>query len=377
MIEDHSPHELVLLLAQPSRALQHNGVRHTAKLCELLKSFLKQRFINFVFANRAEPIACTYGNDTTPLTTKERWVQTYEHLSVRRSGGACKEYLIQRTWAQNLRGDASVMFCEPRRMLNKTAECHFSACRDLMSFPFELGALSLNITHAVFDRAVFSAEDALLRRQHELSLMQVTSSMPLGEGKLLRLLSWYVSTGCCIHDVHNGLKWSIMNVVKDKDLAKNMWKVVASLRSGFSELVAHVSSWVVANIVFKDWEFHNGEKLWTMLGLPSEWVQVLAQLQLRWEDGALCIAVSEQHNDNVISLVVVALMKVWQFREWSDSRWLTIGPCSRTMAGALILGTWLVMFCGSLECRTIILVGFQHSTTTSRPSSSPLQAVPL
>ena len=338
MTQALAPHELLLSLGQPSLVLSHEQRRQAAKLCEVLKTFLRQRFEAFLCAHAHEPVACSVGNDTTPLTTRLRWESCYGDVRVVKSGGACGEYLIQRCWAQDLAGNATVMFEEPRCLVNKSAECHFSACRQLLLFPFEGGARTLNITHAVFDRAIYTAEDALLRRQHELALLQCTRALPAGEGDILRLLSWYVSSGCCIHDVHNALKWSISEVLKDQELTGKMWKVLASLRGGFQELATHVAAWVTAHLSFQDWDFEHREFLWTMLGLSAEWVEVMSDLHIRWQGDRLCVAKAHLYNERVVSLVVAALMRVWQFREWTDSRWLTIGPSSRTMVAALLLG---------------------------------------
>lgn len=125
------------------------------------------------------------------------------------------------------------MFMEPRELPNKSALTHFAAAREMTQFPFEMGSRFLNITHPVFDRAVYSAEDKLMRQQHELSLTAVISGMEVGQARILKLLSCYVSRRCSNHDVQNALKWSIHSYIEDKDPMKNMWKVIASLRNGF------------------------------------------------------------------------------------------------------------------------------------------------
>ena len=101
------------------------------------------------------------------------------------------------------------------RIADKTASTHFKAARGLCKFPFELGAKALNITHAVFDRAIFSAQDRLLRQAHEQSLAELRRTLAPGEADLLHLQSWYVSSGCCHHDGHGGLKWSLHPGIDD------------------------------------------------------------------------------------------------------------------------------------------------------------------
>ena len=223
-------------------------------------------------------------------------------------------------------------------MQDKTAASHFGAVRQLVGFGLECGLRGLNIQHDVLDRAIFSAEDRLLRQQHELCLKEMRTTMSEGDWKLLCLLSWYVASGCCDHDVHNALKWSVHTEISDKAFMKSVWKVSASLRSGFHLLVEHVGNWIGSCIMWQEWLFQHQEALWVMLNLPPTLREELVDLQLRWEDGGLCVHPRHRNQPDIISRIEVVLLKLWGFKEWTDSRWLTLGPACKCLTAARITG---------------------------------------
>lgn len=103
-------------------------------------------------------------------------------------------------------------------------------------------------------------------------------------------------------------------------------------------MVHHVGDWVVANLSFADWDFQHQDQLRTLLGLPSVWVEVFVSLQLRWADGKLYAAECHRHAKDISPLIVTSLMKLWQLHEFSDSRWLTLGPTCRTLQASLLVG---------------------------------------
>jgi hypothetical protein len=338
MTNNVTPHQELIRLAKPGLVLNSSEERNVVRLCEITKAMLKQMFLNFCVENETEPMAISYGNDSTPLQTRERWYRKWCDLTVRREGSQSKDYLIQRAWAQNLRGQAVVLFCEPLTLQDKSAASHFGAARQLVGFGLECGLRGLNIQHDVLDRAIFSAEDRLLRQQHELCLKQIRPTMSEGDWKLLCLQSWYVASGCCDHDIHNALKWSVHAEISDKAFMKEVWKVVACIRSAFHLLVDHAANWVASCIMWQEWGLQQQEALWAMLNLPPDLREELVDLQLRWEDGGLCVHPRHRNQPSIISRIEVVLLKLWYFKEWTDSRWLTMGPACKVLTAAKITG---------------------------------------
>ena len=56
----------------------------------------------------------------------------------------------------------------------------------------------------------------------------------------------------------------------------------------------------------------------------------------------------EEHATNA-KAITTALVSIWEFREWTDSRWLTMGFCSRRMVASMLTGldNLETMLCGT------------------------------
>ena len=122
---------------------------------------------------------------------------------------------------------------------------------------------------------------------------------------------------------------------------RNAFIAVASLRNGFTTLTENVSLWVRAILRFEDCDFSSSQVLsevWLLLLRDSELIDVLLLMQLRFEAGCLKVARSCEDVQDVVSQVVTVLMKLWLFQNFTDSRWCTLGPVSRTMVACFLLG---------------------------------------
>ena len=122
---------------------------------------------------------------------------------------------------------------------------------------------------------------------------------------------------------------------------RNAFIAVASLRNGFTTLTENVSLWVRAILRFEDCDFSSSQVLsevWLLLLRDSELIDALLLMQLRFEAGCLKVARSCEDVQDVVSQVVTVLMKLWLFQNFTDSRWCTLGPVSRTMVACFLLG---------------------------------------
>lgn len=359
-----SPHEIFLRLAKPSASFTHTDSRHAAKLALMVTDFLRQRFRVFTHRAGHEPLAVSYCNDPTPLSMRARYkIADNDGDIVIREGGKSSEWLIQRMWAFNLRGQAAVAFPPPAKMANKRAATHYAGMRQLFDFPVDLGARSVNIAHGVWDRGIYSAMYRLFFQSHAQSLSEATSRMVLGEGKLLNLMSWCVGNGCCDHDCHGALHRAFVDRFSDKLFMKEVYKLFAAVRSGFSILADNVFEWVSVRLVFKDSAMHSESlaRVWRTLGMQPDWVDELVDLELRFEECGLCVAARHATSPNLIRRIAKMQLRVWQFRAWTESRWLSIGGRARVMISALHLGLEdLVSFCISTKgASSYHLGGFQ------------------
>lgn len=89
------PHRLLEELSKPGRDFDHTDMRHAQKLGVLFCEFLRQRFQTFVRDRVREPLAMSWCNDPTPLSSRARFKFEEGGELFVREGGRSQEYLIQ------------------------------------------------------------------------------------------------------------------------------------------------------------------------------------------------------------------------------------------------------------------------------------------
>lgn len=144
------------------------------------------------------------------------------------------------------------------------------------------------------------------------------SSLHDGRIAMLQLTSWSVFVQCQNHMAHNALMWAIMDYC-DRDVIRNCFVVVESLRHGFGQLVANISEWVRTRLAFEDWDMPCQSECWTVLGVEPQWVEKMEAMQLRWEGGKLKVTAALEDNDKVVKPVVAIFMHILKLRQLSFS----------------------------------------------------------
>ena len=156
---------------------------------------------------------------------------------------------------------------------------------------------------------------------------------------MLAMLTWIVGVTCITHAVHNALKWSAATFIHDPACMRSAYICIASLRNSFDQLARHARPWIGDRIVLEDWNFPHLEQLWTILVRDEELRKALIDLQLRFSNGYLRIARKYfEQPAEAIGIVITVFLKLWQFRDFCDSRWCTLGPSARTLVACFILG---------------------------------------
>ena len=119
--------------------------------------------------------------------------------------------------------------------------------------------------------------------------------------------------------------------------------MVESLRNSYGQLLQYLGDWVARSLQFVPDEnlppVEDRTILWTALGLDPSLVEVLAcQLRLQWKGGWLQLAASCLNLPDVMETISSALLGVWHFMRFSDSRWITVGCSRRTLVASLLTG---------------------------------------
>lgn len=329
----------ILLWPKPSKVCSSREVEQISRLAEVLKRFLRTEMLAFVRRNSQEPLLFFYSSDCTPTKTVEAWSRTSGNLHVRRRGRHSQELLQQRLYCMNSSGEVRVLLDEPRVLADKTSWTHLEAYRHFFELPRRAGHLGLVIEHFVWDRAV---ADPTFRHVQQLQKAAAAEDRrgvgPAAGGELQALLSWTTTSACANHDVHNGLKWSIMECTRDPATLKGAFVCIESLRNSYSSLVAQVTKWLGGVLAFEDWEGYPVAEHFVFLGLEPEACELATALQARFDQGKFKVSTRYKADEGILDMIVTLLLSVWAFKRWTESRWLSMGPSCRIMLSALALG---------------------------------------
>lgn len=115
---------LIRTFSKPSTSFSSHEHDRMAKLCEVVKAFLRADMAAFVCAHHSDALLFFYSADATPMSTKEIYEKSMGVHKVRRKGRAMKELLVQRLFALAGNGHCKVLLDEPRPMADKTAWTH-------------------------------------------------------------------------------------------------------------------------------------------------------------------------------------------------------------------------------------------------------------
>ena len=104
------------------------------------------------------------------------------------------------------------------------------------------------------------------------------------------------------------------------------------------------------------------QELWTALGVePAVVEQLASHLRFTWKNGYTFVSkASLDCEGGIINHVTGALLGLWKFQRFSDSRWVTVGHSCRTLVCGLLSGMGELVY-GSLAdpaCMSFTLTGF-------------------
>lgn len=331
------PVQELLRLSMPSRAYSSSDASKAHRLAVATECFLRSRMEAFLRQHSDGPIALSYQADETPEITFERCDIHLFGQWIKRGGFRTGEYLLDRLFARTAT-DMNVLFRCPVRLANKTGWAHLAAASQVILFPWNFGCVSINIFHIVVDGAVYSTLRDLLHRLHQKDLQAFCATLPEGDGRLLRVCSWYVSTQCVNHSAHNSFKNALKESFSDEALLKDMWGTIEGLRTCYITLMEFARLWVCTRLVFQDWEMEQGAALWSMLGFNMEMAERLNDLQIRVVGDIIYVAEKCKGDPSIIDTIVDVVSACCRWRKWTDSRWCSIGDSSRSLLTSLLLG---------------------------------------
>ena len=348
-----SARDLVKKRAQVSAVADHNEQpREVDRLADALRIFTRAEARRLVVGAQGVPILVSYSNDGTPLSVRKRVVLPGVAGSMTREGGASHELLCQRamyrTRDRTTGGWQTVaMIRDPVPLVHgKGAGPVFSAAVEFLPTLRQMGHRGIAIHHYAFDRALHAP---LVRRfkQHHARLAPqwaAPTEPEAGPARLFppALLEWVLDTGCCNHDVHNGLKWSLLQYLTDDAFMKDTFLVIESMRNGFSLLHEELSRWVVTAVDWREaedlWDRDCACALWAALDVSPKWIEELLDLGLHWDGRRLLVDERHRGSADTWTRVMNAVMYSLKLDRFSDSRWCTLGRSCRQLVLGQLLG---------------------------------------
>ena len=331
----------------PHKVLDQRGDEEVAKLCEVGKAFLWLRAKSVVREADGRAILYSYGSDSTPvLATNTVSLQLTETRRIVRKAGVGTELLIERAFVKTTSASGSpvvvCLFRDPTPLTHgKTVWHHFTAACRFFPFLRTLGHEGIVVSHYCFDRAVFHAARRRFQQRHKLYYMTHRGDSDLsGQTVLLELLDWDVSTGCAAHDCQNALQWGLKSLSGDEaDTIRRMWVSISALRNAYDLLHRFLPAFISEKLYLSEepYDHHSVYSFWVTLGVESEVSDVLAAMNLHWSGGKLSVSVS-QGLGNLHETIAAAMLAVFRFKQFTDSRWITVGDSCRSLMASMALG---------------------------------------
>lgn len=189
-----------------------------------------------------------------------------------------------------------------------------------------------------YDRAIQAPMERLHRQWQELYSAQQDECQHEGAAYKDWLFSWFVSMGCTAHDCHGGLKWAVLSQFSDKGIMRSGYILVESVANSFDLLLKHVAPWLGKVLAFADWHNDSARELYMSMDCDADFLDTFVDLEVRFSAGRLLVAEKHKDREGLLDLLGTLLLKAWSFRRWSESRWLSLGSCCRSVMLSLFLG---------------------------------------
>lgn len=334
--------------AAPHKVLTNSEACVARRLCLLLKRNLFSIAAAAVRAANHRPVLYTYQADGTPalsMTTVVRQV-TQERRVVRRAGAAM-EFLVERGYIKSISAGGCVsvaaLMREPRPMSSgKGSWCIYASAAAFWPGVRSFGHQGPAIAHFAFDRAVHSA---VVRKLRQRQAQMYASCDTDASASISWLLDWIIDTGCSAHDIHNGLRWSLEFLVTLPNMLKDYHIVLQSLRQSYDLILRFMRPCLEKHLRFRSVRSdpHEAYNFWLCLAVESDVCELLVDLDV-WVDGdAIFVHESHKTSPALIETLTSCLLYIFKWKQYTDSRWLTIGSSSRSLCASAAAGIHLLV----------------------------------
>ena len=344
---------VIEMFGMASRVLSQAQSVVCEKLTTVVKTYMRAGIESFIEGSPDLPVLYTYGSDGTPMLSQVYTETTTGSGSrVRRRGQSSDEWLVERGYVTIrdpdgcFRSRCIVRGPIPLKEGEGAAEV-FACCRDFLPLTREMGHRGISMSYYVFDRKLqrplFRNACANHRVYHKHKAMKNPDDPLLTRSFLT---DWQLSTGCGNHDAHNATQWALSPCSADmKDTLKALFLAVDALRKCYGTLVKVLPVFVANNLAYRAPTGSEDEvrQWWTAIGTGSDMVEELTDLGLEWVDGKLYVNQAHEGSPGIDKRVRSALLYIFKFKRFTNSRWATIGCSMQSLAASLSVGLAEVM----------------------------------
>ena len=340
------PESLIRSLAKASGRLTRQQEYQIDRAAEVCKDVMTGSVQNFITEAEHRPCSRTTSSDGTPIMVSHRVVGELPSGRVfQRSGRACHEFQVNISFYKCL--DPSVKprawFRDPVPMTEgKTAAAEWSIVRSCGPTLREAGHAGMAVEHYAWDRAKFTALERMAKAHHNQAEFPAKDGVPK---YMIDLSEFVVTTACACHDTNKAQEWGMMSEFRDRDLLRDVFVGIASIRNTWHQLTAHMCQWIGTVLTFAEpLSQMDEEKLCTVyeaMGVVPDMVETLGRvLQLRWAGGKLVVqrACATMPGFHVVSTVKQTLLACWRIQQFTESRWHTVGTSSQGVVIGLLTG---------------------------------------
>ena len=325
------------------------------RVAEVLKRFISTTAREFVVSSAHRPLLYTYASDGTPVrcttTFRTSMIQGSKVAPVARKGGEGTDMVIERGFLVT-HGSRGALISKPLlRDAIPLSYGHgtwkmFTAAKSFLPHLRLLGHRNICITHVCFDRAQFSSLSRVMA-QRQAAFYEVGEWAGTGRAHLAKQEDWFLATGCAAHDCQNALKWGQHSAVPDPGAAvSGLYIGIESCRNGYNLLWVTLTSFLRESLQFARHALPAEAELWTMwtdIGLAPGVADELATLGLICEHGHVWVRPELEGTPDLLGRVHGAIASVMKFHKFTESRWATVGECSRNFVAAHLLGLPLLI----------------------------------
>lgn len=231
------------------------------------------------------------------------------------------------------------MMVDPIPLEGKKAPHLFQACVDFSPMLRRLGHDGPVLFHFFADRAVYSAIDRLLRHRQRALYSPEFGAEDDPKTLVAGLLDLYVSCGCAAHDIQNGLKWALAPLAGAEGL-RDIHIVTESLRNSFGTLHDRMHSHLLERLHFDRSPVDREQvaRYWMCLGVAADMLDMVAEIHPWWKGGASWVSGDLEGEDDMLERVSLVVLYMHQWKQFTDSRWLTVGSACRAVVASLSVG---------------------------------------